>query len=235
MMLSPKCRCSRGFSLAEALIAVAILAMIGTLTFGTFSRAVSSRERATAITDRSHQARQALLRMTREISMAFLSRHRDCTDPRTLTLFAAQSSFGGTRLDFTSFSHFKMRADAKESDQNELSYFVAQDRDHSGVKNLMRREQHRIDEKPDSGGAIQVLAEDVESLELEFYDPRNDRWQDDWDSKGRETKDRLPKYVKIKLGIKDANKRVVMYETKAHIFLKEVIFIPGFGNPPCID
>ena len=61
----------RGFSLTEILIAVAILGMMGTMTFGTFNSAVNSREVALEIAEREHEVRLALERMAREISMAF--------------------------------------------------------------------------------------------------------------------------------------------------------------------
>ena len=37
---------------------------------------------------------------------------------------ASKSPVRKHRVDFTSFSHFKMQADANESDQNEVGYFV---------------------------------------------------------------------------------------------------------------
>ena len=52
----------RGFTLAETMVAVAVLALIGALTFGTFARAMQARDRATEITDRYHQIRQGMLR-----------------------------------------------------------------------------------------------------------------------------------------------------------------------------
>ena len=47
----------RGFSLTEILIAVAILGMMGTMTFGTFNSAVNSREVALEIAEREHEVR----------------------------------------------------------------------------------------------------------------------------------------------------------------------------------
>ena len=227
-------RRQRGFTLAEVLISIAILAMIGALTFGTFARAMEARDRATAITDRSHQIRQGMLRMAREISQAFLSYHRDCLDPRTNTVFAGKRSSNGMRLDMTTFSHVKMRADANESDQNELSYFVTQDPNAADRKNLMRREQNRIDEKPDEGGVEQVMTEDVESLDFEFYDPRSDRWEDSWDTTARDQKYRLPKYVSIILTVRDrAANKDQKYTTKTRVFLKDGLIIPGNGFARC--
>lgn len=228
-------KAQRGFSLAEALVAVAILAMIGGISFGTFGRAMSARERAVEITDRYHDVRQAMLRMSREISQAFLSQHRDCSDIRTQTAFVGKSAGHGMRLDFTSFSHFKTVADANESDQNELSYFVARDVKDATRQHLMRREQNRIDEHPDEGGKTYVLAEDVESLEFAFYDSKNDRWEDEWDATARDMKNRIPKFVKIKLKVKDANGRSLSFVTKTRTFIRDAIVIPGAGFSPCIE
>jgi general secretion pathway protein J len=237
MRRSAYCRghSERGFGLAEALVAIAILVMIAGLSFGTFARVLDSRDRATAITDRYHDVRQALLRMTREISTAFLSMHKDCADPRTATIFATRRVATGARLDFTSFSHFKTVADANESDQNELSYFIEADRDDGSKKNLMRREQARIDENPEEGGAAQVLAENVESLEFSFYDAKADQWRDEWDSRGPDSRNRLPKFVKITLKVKDDADRELVFITKTRVFMRDAINITGSGFSPCIE
>ncbi|MEL6547650.1 MAG: prepilin-type N-terminal cleavage/methylation domain-containing protein, partial [Myxococcota bacterium] len=163
-------RNERGFTLAEVMIALSIMALIGTLTYGVFNRTLAAREQANRITEHYHMVRQAMLRMSREVSMAFITPFKDCEDPRTETQFIGDRSGSSHRLDFTSFGHFKTRADANESDQNELSYFVTRDPDEKKGKVLMRREDPVIDDEPDEGGVEQVLARGVESLELEFYD-----------------------------------------------------------------
>lgn len=228
-------RRARGFTLTETLIAVAILAMMGALTFGTFARAMDARDRAVEITDHYHEVRQAMLRMAREISMAFLSIHKDCTGPRTLTMFQGKRDMNGMRLDFTSFSHFKTRADANESDQNELSYFVANDPNTPGITSLMRREQNRIDEKPDEGGVTQVLCENVSRLMFEFYDPKTDHWEDDWDATEMDYKNRLPKFVSIKLTTRNSHNKEEEFVVKTRVFLREAISIPGAGFTPCLE
>ena len=225
----------RGFTLAETLIAVAILGLIGTLSFGTFIGAVNSQERAQEVSDKYHQVRQAMLRMSREISQAFISEHRFCEDPRTRTIFKGERASNGMRLDFTSFSHFKMRADANESDQNELSYFIDQDPEDDSIQSLMRREQSRIDDEPDEGGLIQVLAENVSELNFEFYDPKEDRWEDEWDSEDSELKGRLPLYVKIELKIPGVDDVDEMFVTKTRIFVQRSLLIAGTGFSRCMD
>lgn len=225
----------RGFGLAEALVAMAVLAMIGGLSFGTFARIMDSRDRADAIATRYHDVRAAMLRMTREISTAFISLHKDCADPRSNTIFSTQRTGHGTRLDFTSFSHFKTVANAKECDQNELSYFVDTDPNDSKQQHLMRREQHRIDEHPDEGGDIQVLAENIDSISFSFYDSKTNQWQETWDTRGPDHHNRLPKFVKIRLEIKDGKSEKVVFVTKTRLFLREALSIPGAGFSPCVE
>ena len=224
MMVSPS---ERGFSLTEILIAVAILGMMGTMTFGTFNSAVNSREVALEIAEREHEVRLALERMAREISMAFLSAHRDCDTPKTKTIFKTSSSSIGTRLDFTSFSHLKLRADANESDQNELSYFVDRNPDNEKEKCLLRRVSSRIDDEPTEGGRVDSLLCGVNDLEFEFYDHEADDWEDDWDSEDSDYKNRLPLFAKFQISLNNDEGDSYNYRSATRLFMQKAIFITG--------
>jgi general secretion pathway protein J len=228
-------RATLGFSLFEAMVAISILAMIGLVSFGTVMRSMESRERATAITDRYGELRQALARMSQEMSQAFLSMHKDYSDPRSRTLFTTRRSGGSTRLDFTSFSHYKYMADANECDENVLSYFIDTDAKEHTRKNLMRREKVRIDEHPEEGGRAQVLAHDVVDLAFSFYDAKTDRWEETWDSSSQDQRNRLPKYIKVIVTSQEPGGQKLKLSTKTRVFLKEAILIPGSGFAPGID
>ena len=215
-------------------MAVGILALMGSILFGSLTQALRSRDRAQAVSQRYHQLRQASARIHRELGSAFLSEHRDCVDPRTLTVFSGRRANFGMRLDFTSFSHLKMLADANESDQNELSYYVANDPRDGSKKHLMRREQNRIDEHPTEGGDSEIMVEDVESLMFLFYNPKTDRWQDDWDNTSRDTRGKLPKFVDIRIGYMEGGE-LRYHVTKTRIFLKEALFFTGVSASRCPD
>lgn len=224
---------ARGFSLAETLIAVVILTMMGMLTYGALARATRARERSENIALHYHQIRQALERMARELSSAFLSAHRYCDEPRSQTLFQTRPNGSqGDRLNFTSFSHVKIGADVNESDQNELGYFVDEDPDASEKTEskwaLMRREAVRIDDEPDKGGEVSVLARGVRKLSFEFYDDKSDQWEDDWDTESFDQRDRLPMFVSIVLESEDAGGEKEMFTTKTRIWLQESLLI----SPP---
>jgi general secretion pathway protein J len=176
-------------------------------------------------------------RMAAEISMAYLSKHCNAEEPRNKTIFIGKRSRHGMRLDFASFSHFKMRADANESDQNELSYFVDRDPDDKQETALMRREQARIDDEPEEGGVEQVLAHGVKELSFEFYEPKQERWQDEWDSTRMDQKHRLPTFVRIEMvALGPDGKTEEKFVTKARILMKkDAIQISTSGGPSCLD
>jgi general secretion pathway protein J len=229
----------RGFTLAEIMIAVAILGLIGMLSYGTFANSLDASERALAVEARYHEIRQGMERMAREISMSFLSAHRFCEDPRTRTIFKVENEGGGQALTFTSFSHVKMKLDANESDQNVVTFLVETDPTDTKVHSVMRREKAPIDEEPEKGGESYPLIHDVDSLNFEFYDDKNDTWEDDWSSEGQDHKYLLPLFVKITLKAKNHRGKVETFVTKTELPLHKVGWrddqIYFAGAKRCID
>jgi general secretion pathway protein J len=195
-----------GMTLIEAMVAIAILAIVMTLVWGGFSQTARNKAHVEDEADRYHIVRLALERMVRELSMAYVSAQLNPNQSLQVmnTAFVGVDRSGGDRIDFTSFSHHRLYRDAHESDQNELSYFVTRHPDDPGIKVLARREQRRIDDDPRRGGRIQILVEDIEDFQLEYYDPLSNEWQTTWDTtQGAAQPNRLPTQVKIALTIPD--------------------------------
>jgi general secretion pathway protein J len=195
----------RGMTLLEVLVSVTILAMIASLIYGAFDGMSRSRQGLSRINDRYHQGRGALARMTRELQSAFISAHVPLVANQAVraTLFLGTDSASLDRVDFTSFSHRRLRRDIHESDQNELSYFTARDPEDNTKIDLVRREATQIDLEPDRGGVVQVLAENIESFELSYLDPLTGEWSDTWDSTQPAGQlGRLPMQVRMTLLLK---------------------------------
>jgi len=196
----------RGFTLLEIILAVSVLALVGTLIYGGFSQTALNKARVEEDVDHSRVVHMALERMVRELSMAFVSTHvNPSPDLRVVqTGFIGKDNGNEDRIDFTSFSHRRLYRDARESDQNEISYFLTEHPDDSRVKVLARREQNRIDQDPRRGGKSQILLEDVEEFNLEYFDPLLSDWVQTWNTQDVLAQpNRLPTQVRIRLTVKD--------------------------------
>ena len=192
---------ARGLTLLEVLVAVAVLTLVSIMIYGAFSTINRGRQNAGQLADRYRLARLAMTRMSRELSESYLSAHVAMT-PALITRITA---FIGTgkRVDFNAFAHRRILKDSHESDQCELSYFVATDPKKNLQSDLARREQIIIDELPGKGGASTILVDDIDSFSLRYLDPLTGLWTDSWDSTSTAAQfGRMPLQVEIKLVMK---------------------------------
>lgn len=190
----------RGMSLIEIMVAMTILAIISTLLYEGFVQTSRNKQRVEHDLDRAHEIRLGIERVANELSMAYVSAHQNPSDQLRpmVTAFIAKDAMNGSRVDFASFSHVRLYRNAHESDQNELSFFVANDPHNNGERVLARREQRRIDDDPEKGGQSQVLIENIKSFELSFYDDATQQWVSTWDTtQSAGQQNRLPKQAKI--------------------------------------
>jgi general secretion pathway protein J len=196
---------ARGMTLLEVMVSITILAMIALLIYGAFDSMARGKKAEGMRADRAREGREALLRITRELSSAYLSVHNPLNTALVtrLTAFVASSSSSFDRVDFTAFAHQRFERDAKESDQAEVGYFVVRDPDNVEKMDLVRREQTPIDLEPKRGGVVNVLAENVEEFDLKYLDPMTGQWLDAWDTTQVSGQPgRLPLEIKITLVLK---------------------------------
>jgi general secretion pathway protein J len=215
-------RGTEGMTLVETMVAIAILSVVSVMVWGGFAQTSRNKERVEGDLERNHIVSSAVARMQRELSMAFVSAQVNPSPGlvKMKTCFIGTDRSGGDRLDFTSFSHRRLFRDAHESDQNELSYFVTRHPEDARRKVLARREERRLDDDPQRGGTVQILVDDVTSLELEYLDPLTNEWLRTWDTTqltGQPS--RLPAQVKILLTVPHPRRRgaTVTYGTRAEI------------------
>ena len=193
-------RARAGMTLIEIMAAMAILAIVASLLYSAFVQTSRNKQRIEAELDRYHEIYSAIDRIAQELSMAYTSAHRNPNAVlRTMiTGFVAKESGSNSRVDFTSFSHRRLYRNAHESDQNELSFFVANDPNDPTKKVLARREQRRVDDDFTKGGQSQILIEDIHKFELSFFDPLTSEWAPNWDTTQTAMQpNRLPMQAKI--------------------------------------
>jgi general secretion pathway protein J len=195
----------RGLTLLEILVSIAILAMVSLLSYGAFDGLSKSKQGLSRVNERYHEGRAAMRRIAHELSAAYISLHVPISPAlvTSRTAFVGRDTTPADRLDMTTFSHRRVVANSRESDQNELSYFGSPDPLISGKTDLARREQTIIDYDPQKGGRVQVLVEDIELFDLKYLDPVSGLWTDSWDTNNATAQfGRLPLQVRITLTLR---------------------------------
>ena len=200
-----------GMTLIEIMIVLALLVSVMAFSWGSYGVAINAQEHMQEVNERLHGVEQAVNRIVRDMSTAFITTHGDDesqTEIRYKTGFLGDDE----RVDFTSMGYVRMFRDEKVGDQSEISYFLKEMRDEDGdLKTyLVRREQAPINDDFTQGGTILPLLDHVESFRLQYWDSEkagvnvgDDGWVDDWDTEKEEFKGRLPSRVKIEIEIED--------------------------------
>jgi general secretion pathway protein J len=222
---SPLGPLAAGFALLEVLLALAILAFISATIWGTFSRTYAAKRRLEAAQDRVHTVRVALMRMTREIEMAYLSNHENQLVQERRTTFMSAPTRGISELRFAWFGKPRYRADSPEGDTSVVMYYGAPDPEQAGVVNLMRRETRRLQalDPMTLPGDAYILCPDVSSVNFSFYDARLKEWRDSWNTTGADGVDYLPTHVRISLVVIDERGKEVVYASAARIQMSEKV------------
>jgi type II secretion system protein J len=202
----------KGFTLLEILIALAIFSMIGITTVKHIQQIQTTKDTALEDMDTYNGVRSAISIMRSDLNQAYHVLYDDLDPdlkkdvqknlPVPHTLFDGRKS----ELVFTTLSHRVYYAGAKECDQAEISYFLQPKKGENSF-NLMKRESGLIDGDLYQGGGVFTVLENVVSLEFKFWDNRNLRWVDDWNSDNGEFRDKFPMAIKAKLVVSQKGKK----------------------------
>ncbi len=187
----------RGFTLLEVVVAIALLALIGVLTFETVANALDARDWLEKDDDANQSARIAMDRLHRDFELAWLTPNIQAVNTFK-TIFIAKNE-DPDQIWFTSLSHRRIHQNARESDETEITYWTEDDPNADNALVLLRREAPRIDQEPEKDGTILPLAYGVKTFNVRFLDPTTNEWKDEWDTTGADTPYRLPRAVRIVL------------------------------------
>jgi general secretion pathway protein J len=212
---------TRGFTLMEVVIAIAITSFIGVVIGVSFNTTIQNKEIIETQSEHYRMLRTAMNRMVREIGGAYVSDRYDAK--RYRDAYDRPSNFVGKRdqLMFTTLSHQRLYADAKESDQMIVEYIVktSPDSKAKGRTDLVRREKVLLEERMERGGTEDSLFEGCKKIEFQYWNSERKQWEDEWDTRRTERKSILPTRVKITLFAVDENGKEVKYTTQARIML----------------
>lgn len=223
-------RSQRGLTLIEVMLAVALLATITVILWGTISTSFRIRNATLDKFERNRVLQQAMDRMVREIASAFITTpNADPTNDAHEVM--RETVFDGTddELNFTSFSHIRIREDEVAGVESELTYRIESMTGDDGKvhRNLVRREDAPLDAHADKGGTVYTLVEDVEDVRFEYWDGTKEiageAWAREWDAASHDGL--LPSRVRIMLKVKHPlrDDRDITMTTQTVIALTEPI------------
>jgi type II secretion system protein J len=215
-----------GMTLLEVMIAVAILVIMMSLAWKTIANTSETKKVFEKYEERNHELRMALGRIVRDFEAAYLSRNEDANATNPRTMFIAKSSSKLPEIRFSTLGHRVLWADANESEQTVISYLAHDDPAHAGVVDWVRREQRRLsNELPASEPAeYDVLLHDIAAAKLEFWNWKNNDWQDTWDTTQADgQRGWLPSRVRITITIKGPGDTDTKLMTEARIWMQETL------------
>lgn len=219
-------RAQAGMTLIEVLIATALVGFMLIMAWSTTSSVSEAQRFFERVQERNHEIRVALGRMAKDISSAYISGNessatRQSENPRTLFIGKDNRPVG--ELRFSSLGHMSLWANANESEQTLISYHAARDPDDASKTNLLRRESRRLSNEPweDEPAEVDLLLRDIESVTFEYFDYKDNEWQDSWDSTAADGEhERLPERVRITVILRTGD-REVKYTTQARVMMQE--------------
>ncbi|HMF44609.1 MAG TPA: type II secretion system protein [Polyangia bacterium] len=218
-------RSSSGFTMIELMLALAIFAFITTIMWGSFAQTANSKKVIQSEQDRAHAVRVALMRMAREIEMAYVSDNENTAIANRRTLFVGSAHTDVDELMFSTFAHQRLRAGAAEGDTSLITYYGARDPDDRRILNLMRRETRRLQAEDPSTlpGEGYILCPDVARVKFLYYDHKKKEWETDWSTLDASGMPYLPTHIRIQLTVIDERGAEVSYSTDARIQITEKV------------
>jgi general secretion pathway protein J len=214
-----------GFTLLEVMLAITIMAFMTALLWGSFSRTAQIKQRTEAGQDRVHAARVALMRMSREIEMAYISLSYNIALQERRTMFIGAPHADFDELRFSWFGHQRLRADAAESDTAVVMYYTEPDPIDRRSINLIRRETRRLEQKDPKtiAGEAYILCPGVTRVKFQYYDYKKKEWKEEWNTMGADGLTYLPTHVRITLGLVDERGNEMTFSSASRIQMTEMV------------
>ena len=209
-----------GFTLVEILVAVAIIAAIVSMVYGSYFVTSKSAQACKRRIAASQQARELLDRMAQQIRCCYAgsvqkSKPADSTGPlkkeetreNIINYFEGNSGQMGGEILYLVTTNSILEEQAPglfevtyKFDKNTGTFFLSQERFVDGPKSFIEDRNW------------QTLTENIESVELAFSDGQ--QWLPAWDFKEKKA---LPYAVKININCRDENYRQYSFGTTAYI------------------
>lgn len=210
----------KGFSLIEVMVSAVLLALVGMILMQTLSSSLDVKDRVEGISDKYQIIRSALSRMSRELSMAYISGHKNTTNLVVETVFKGTAS----SVLFTAFGNITHSANAKQSDQRVLEYKLGKDKK-TGREGLLRSERLTMGKNLQTFGNTSLLCPGVKSIQFEYWSQDKNKWDSLWDTDSVVYNNELPRRVRITMVVNMDGKEDEKFMTQSEIWLTKPILV----------
>jgi general secretion pathway protein J len=221
----------RGMTLVEIMIAIGILALMMGMAWRSISVSSRAKNEFEATQERTHEIRVALDRVVVDLEAAYLSKNEDESASHRRTLFKARKTGKAPEVRFSSLAHRVLWGDANESEQTVISYYSDNDPVDGKLTSWFRKEQRRPSTEPpdDEPADVDILIRDIEQVEMQFWDWRDEKWQDDWDTTTADgERGRLPTRVRLVVKVNHPEGGEIVVTSQARILMQEPLnFVTG--------
>lgn len=185
---------SAAFTLVEMLLSLTIASLLVASIASTVQTVLSARQGVDRRTQRVFEARHAM----DTVVAALRNVRRDpIPDVPLVVGYSGGHDIGNDKINLQVISNRRVRSEGAESDQYEMSFYLA-DLPDRATRALMCRTDHALDEYWDNGGIATTVADGVIALSFEYYD--GEEWLHEWSEFQQST----PKAVRVTLAVTDA-------------------------------
>lgn len=194
-----------GFTLIELMVVTLFLSIIGVYTW-TYLRTTLDTQKT--IEDKISIQQLGLSVMSKiqeDISQAFY-----VESYQKLTFFNGERE----KLTFTALSHDAPNPDDRESEEAEITYSLDADSENTNTKVLLRKEVPFLDGENERNDEYLPLVVANQIMSLEFaYTADGSKFTDEWNTANPDNLNKLPKLIRVRLTVKDADDREESFES----------------------
>jgi len=180
----------RGFTLIEILLAVALIAVIAALVFGSLSTTLTAIDVARGMAANEQVVRTTMHLMADELSMGVSLQVMPW-----MGVNAQQESQPADTVAFLTMGQFR----GAESERDTEIVRIVYTRERDKLLRLVRRNLYGLSD--DSLEQLELLGK-VKAFNVRYYDAKNNVWLDEWDGRARS---KPPGALLIKLTLQQDN------------------------------
>jgi prepilin-type N-terminal cleavage/methylation domain-containing protein len=189
-------RAEAGLTLLEILVAMVILSIMLGVVYSSFFGTTKIFAVLESNEDVYQTAQTLLDMMGRELRSA-------------VSLEGSNAELDDTAVDAISLvttSHRRAGTDAREGYLAEISYFLDVDAE-TDERVLVKSVDTSHDGDPKSGGTLYVLSDQVESLNIFYYEKKEEEWLEEWSAS------EMPVVIRLELTLLDDRENRTVFRT----------------------